>query len=93
ISKKLADLNTVIRPTLNVLDATRILVANGPQGGSVDDVKVHDTILASTDVVALDAFATDHFFGINPLDIGMIENSYNAGLGQMNLSKINVLKA
>jgi uncharacterized protein (DUF362 family) len=93
VSKKLADLNMVIKPTLNVLDATRILMANGPQGGSVDDVKVFDTILAATDVVAMDAFATDHFFGIKPSDIGMIENSYNAGLGQMNLSKIDVLKA
>ena len=93
VSKKLADLNTVIKPTLNVLDGTRILMANGPQGGSADDVKAFDTILASTDVVALDAFATDHFFGITPSDIGMIENSYNIGLGQMNLSKIDLLKA
>jgi uncharacterized protein (DUF362 family) len=93
VNKKLADLNTVIKPTLTVLDATRILLANGPQGGSVDDVKVHDTVLASTDVVALDSFATKHFYGINPIDIGMIENSYNIGLGQMDLSKINVLKA
>ena len=93
LSKKIADLNTIVRPTLNVLDATRVLMAGGPEGGSVEDVKAHNTVLASTDVVALDAFATKHFFDIDPADIGMIEASYNAGLGQMNLSKIDVLKA
>jgi uncharacterized protein (DUF362 family) len=93
LSKKIADLNTVIKPTLTVLDATRIIVSNGPQAGSADDVKVQDTVLASADVVALDAFATNHLYGITPRDIGMIEASYNAGLGQMELSKIKVLNA
>jgi len=44
IGQNLADLNTVIRPRLTVIDATRILLNNGPQGGSLSDVKVMDTV-------------------------------------------------
>ena len=36
IGQKLADLATVLRPTLNVIDATRMLMDNGPQGGRLD---------------------------------------------------------
>jgi len=34
-----ADLATFLRPSLTVLDATRVLVRNGPQGGNLDDAK------------------------------------------------------
>ena len=35
----IADLSTVIRPHLTVIDAFRILMPNGPTGGNLDDVK------------------------------------------------------
>ncbi|MCL7486666.1 MAG: DUF362 domain-containing protein [Desulfobulbaceae bacterium] len=61
IGQKLADLATVVQPTLTVIDATKILMANGPQGGDLKDVQIADTILASTDPVAADAYATTLF--------------------------------
>jgi uncharacterized protein (DUF362 family) len=90
IAQNLADLNTVIRPHLNVIDATRILLRNGPQGGSPYDVKVKDTVIASTDPVAADAYATT-LFGLKPEDIESTMAAYKMGLGEMVLSKVEII--
>ena len=39
LDESLVDLSMAIKPTLTILDAVRILTANGPQGGNLDDVK------------------------------------------------------
>jgi uncharacterized protein (DUF362 family) len=56
IDVSIADLATFMRPTLTVVDAVRVLLRNGPQGGNVDDTRRMDTVIASTDQVAADAF-------------------------------------
>jgi len=92
IENALADIHTVFKTTLNILDATRILLDNGPQGGNLKDVKILNKVLASTDKVALDAYATT-LFKLNPEDISITKVAYKRGLGEMNLSKVNVIKA
>ena len=42
IHRSIVDLAAMVKPTLTVLDATRVLMANGPTGGSLDDVKQVD---------------------------------------------------
>ena len=91
IGQRLADLNTVLRPTLTVIDATRILLRNGPVGGNLADVKTLDTLMASTDPVAADAYATT-LFDLKPEDIASTCAAYKAGLGEMDLKKVRVLK-
>ncbi len=91
IAQNLADLNAVMRPQLTVIDATRILLNNGPQGGSPYDVKVLDTVIACTDVVAADAYATT-LFGQRPEDIESTRAAFEMGLGQMDLSKVSIIK-
>jgi len=91
IGQKLADLNTVIRPKLTIIDATRILLRNGPQGGNLADVQVLDTIIASTDPVAADAYATT-LFGMKPEQIASTVAAYEMGLGEMDLSKISIVE-
>ena len=59
IHNVIADLAMMIRPTLVIGDATRILMRNGPTGGSPADVKPGGTILVSTDAVAIDAFGIE----------------------------------
>ncbi|MBU4229998.1 MAG: DUF362 domain-containing protein [Desulfurivibrionaceae bacterium] len=92
LGQKLADLATVIRPRLTVIDATRILLANGPQGGNLDDVRVLDTVIASVDPVAADAYATT-LFGLKPEEIESTVAAYKLGLGEMDLKKIRVVQA
>jgi uncharacterized protein (DUF362 family) len=92
LGQKLADLATVVRPKLTVIDATRILLRNGPQGGNIEDVRVLDTIVASTDPVACDAYATT-LFGLQPKDISSTVSAYKLGLGEMDLAKMRIIKA
>lgn len=55
----IADLALMMRPTFVVLDGTRVLYRSGPTGGSLDDVRSGDTIAASADSLAADAFGWD----------------------------------
>lgn len=88
----LADLNAHFKSHLTLIDATRILTAHGPQGGNIADVKVLNKVIASTDVVAADAFATT-LFGLKPSDIPVTVAAHKRGLGEMDLAKIRVVKA
>src|SRR5438105_2980368 len=56
IDVSVADLATFMRPTLVVVDATRVLLRNGPQGGNVDDTREMNTVIATTDQVAADSY-------------------------------------
>jgi uncharacterized protein (DUF362 family) len=89
LHQSIADLNSAVKPQLTVVDAIRILVNNGPTGGSLDDVKRMDTVIASADVVAADAYATT-LFGMKPADIGYIKYGVEMGLGKMDLKAMKV---
>ncbi len=56
-----SDFPLMIKPTLVVLDATRILTRNGPTGGSVSDLKPGNTIVVGTDMVAVDSYGYSLF--------------------------------
>ncbi len=89
LGQKLADLATVVKPQLTVVDATRMLMKNGPQGGRVKDVRKADTVVASTDPVAADAYVTT-LFGLRPEEISSTVAAHKMGLGEMNLDRISV---
>ena len=89
LHQSIADLGTVVKPQLTVIDATRILVANGPTGGNLDDVRQMDTVIASADVVAADAYAAT-LFDMTGADIGYITIADQLGLGTMDLTSINI---
>ena len=80
IHLSIVDLAAMVKPTLTIMDATRILLANGPTGGSLADVKQMDTIAVSSDEVALDAFGAG-LLGLSPSDLGFIVEGMKAGLG------------
>lgn len=92
LGQRIADLNTVLKPHLTVIDATRILLRNGPQGGDLKDVKILNSLIASTDIVAADAYATT-LFHLKPEEIESTQAAYQLGLGEMDLKKIKVVKA
>jgi uncharacterized protein (DUF362 family) len=90
VHQRIADLNLVVRPKLTIIDATRILLRNGPSGGSLKDVNVLDTLIASADTVAADAYATT-LFGMKPADVKSTTAAAKMGLGEMDLSKVKVV--
>jgi len=59
LHQNLADLNVMIRPTFNVLDATRVMIAGGPSGGRRDQVAEARTVVCGTSSVTVDAWAAD----------------------------------
>ena len=90
LHQNIADMNLILRPDLHVLDATRILLRNGPKGGRIEDVAVKNLVFAGTDPVALDALGTE-LFGMKPADIGYITRAHQAGRGEMDLGKIKIV--
>jgi len=90
IAESLADINSVIHSDLTLIDATRILVANGPQGGRLEDVEVRNTLIASPQVVTADAYAAT-LFGYLPQQIETILAGYKRGLGEIDLSRVQRL--
>lgn len=92
IEDALVDVNRVVKSHLTIIDATRVLLNHGPQGGNLKDVKVLNKVVASKDIVAADAYATT-FFGLNPLEISTTVTAAKRGMGEINLSRIKVIKA
>ncbi len=88
---KIVDINTVVKPQLTIIDAVRILTNNGPQGGSLDDVKRMDTIIAGVDPVAVDAYGAT-LFDIDPKQLGFLVVAQARGLGNMDLSSMKIEK-
>jgi uncharacterized protein (DUF362 family) len=91
IGQRTADLVSVVRPTLTVVDAVRVLTANGPTGGDLNDVERLDTVLASTDIVAADSYAAT-LFDLSGADIPYVQAEHAMGLGQMDLEKVRIRK-
>jgi uncharacterized protein (DUF362 family) len=87
IAESLVDINSVIHSDLTVIDATRILVANGPQGGRLEDVRHTETLIASPDIVAADAYAAT-LFNFKPEEIPTIVAAADRGLGVMDLKRV-----
>jgi uncharacterized protein (DUF362 family) len=91
LSRTIAELNAKLRPDLTVIDAIRILVANGPTGGSLGDVRRKDIVIACKDWVAADAYAT-RLFGKSPGYVPYIAAAATMGLGKASLSGLTVKK-
>jgi len=89
IGQTVADLASVIKPGLTIVDAVRILTANGPTGGNLADVVRKDTVIASSDMVAADSSAAT-LFGLSGTDIPYVRASAAMGLGKVHLGKLKV---
>ena len=87
----IADLAYVVRPTLVVADAYRVLKAGGPNGGSPDDISHPQQLIVGYDQVAADSYAAT-LIGLSGKDVGHIVKAYQRGLGEMDLDKVPVQK-
>jgi uncharacterized protein (DUF362 family) len=76
----ITDLADAFRPTLTVVDATRVMVRGGPQGGRMDDIVPVGAVAAGTDPVALDAWGAT-LLGAEPREIGHVVLAQGRGLG------------
>jgi len=94
INMSIADLASAIRPTLTVMDATRVLRRNGPTGGNLSDVSIENTVIAGTDIVSVEAYGL-RFLDLNVEDIPFIMMAEQRGIGtsdwkSKNIAELNV---
>jgi len=91
IGRKLVDLTDFISPELTVVDATRVLLRNGPQGGNLADVERRDTVLASTDSVLADTYACS-LLGVDPGELQNLVEAKAKGFGLSDLAKADIAR-
>lgn len=89
IDVSIADLAQFIQPTLTVIDATRILLRNGPQGGNIADAKDMHTVIASIDQVAADAYGCQ-LIGRTADEIPYLKMGQERGLGTMDWKSLRI---
>ena len=80
ISKVIVDINTVLKPTLTVIDGFVAMEGRGPTDGTPVNMNL---IIAGKDVVATDATAA-RVMGFEPLQVSHIRRAYEKGLGNIN---------
>ena len=91
LDEGIVDLQAYFKPALTVLDAYRILVRNGPQGGRPSDTQLVKTVVAGVDAVAVDTYGAS-FFGVRPEELLYLRLARERGLGQTQLDKLRVEK-
>ena len=89
INTSIADLASAIRPTLTVMDATRVLKRNGPTGGNISDVSIENTVVAGVDLVAIESYGL-RFLDLKVEDIPFITMADKRGIGISDWRSLNV---
>ncbi len=91
INDSVVELAVLMRPTLTVMDATRMLMRNGPTGGSLADVKRGDALAVSLDPVAVDAWAAT-LLGADPDQLAWLTLGQQKKLGVVDFKSLNLVE-
>lgn len=83
-----ADFSTLIKPSLIILDALRIMITSGPQGPG--KLEYPNQLVFGTDPVAVDAYAAT-LFGKQPFDVLYIKLAHDMGVGCGDLKQVQVV--
>jgi uncharacterized protein (DUF362 family) len=90
----IADLSLVLKPKLTIIDASSILVTNGPMGPG--EVEKMNTIIAGVDPVAVDTYGVGLAKWSNKkvevTNIKHIMAAHQMGLGNINLDQLQIKK-
>lgn len=89
IAQVCAELGAAFRPTLTVIDATRVLIGGGPTGGSLALVRPDDRLAVATDPVAAEAWGAS-LLGLTPQDLPHIAIAERLGLGSADWKAVEV---
>jgi len=88
----IADLAAAFRPALTVVDATRVMMRGGPQGGRIGDLRLEGAVAAGADPVLLDAWGAT-LLGADPRAIDHIVLAAGRGLGTLDLAALKEIHA
>jgi uncharacterized protein (DUF362 family) len=94
INHAIADLGTVIKPHLTILDATRALTSGGP--GGPGEVKKPNLIIAGVDPIAVDSYGVSvvPWYGQNfkGRQVEHLLISHQRGLGKIDIDQLKIFK-
>jgi len=94
LHQAIGDLPLAIRPQLNIIDASRVLLNGGPTGPGA--VIKDNRLFASNDILAVDAVVASRYdFGgksLPPKQIAHLEAAYQNGVGELDLNNIKIEK-
>ncbi len=79
-----SDFALMMKPTLVILDGMNVLMKNGPTGGRLSDVKPMGTVVAGTDMVAVDSYGYSHLLERDLSELTYIHKAHDRGLGNKN---------
>ncbi|HEX7570033.1 MAG TPA: DUF362 domain-containing protein [Verrucomicrobiae bacterium] len=79
-----SDFALMMKPTLVILDGMSVLMSNGPTGGRLSDVKPMNTIVAGTDMIAVDAYGYSHLLERDIAELTYLHKANDRGLGNIN---------
>jgi uncharacterized protein (DUF362 family) len=88
INTIISELACLVKPTLVILDGTRVMMTNGPTGGSVSDLRLANTVVASTDMVAADSFGCS-LLDLTVNDLPYLTKAERAGAGTTDYESLN----
>jgi uncharacterized protein (DUF362 family) len=86
IHEIISDLSLMIRPTLSILDGTRMLMRHGPTGGNPADVKKGNSVIVGTDPVGMDAWAYKNLLEREDELPAYLHKSEEKGTGKIDLT-------
>jgi uncharacterized protein (DUF362 family) len=89
LHQSIAEQLLYMKPVLNVVDAYRILTANGPRGSGLKDAKVIKYQLISTDIVAIDSLSTQ-IMEYKLDEVPYIKIAEGLGFGKSDTAKLNI---
>jgi uncharacterized protein (DUF362 family) len=89
LSRGIVELNTIVKPTINIIDATAKTVGSVGHAGKKQQIGA-SLLLVSTDVVAVDAVGCA-LMGIDPAEVGTVTLGAEAGLGESDLTRIDII--
>jgi len=89
LDQTIAELAALVRPSLTIVDATRVLMRNGPRGGNVADVREHGAVAVSADPVAIDAWATE-LLGARQDEVKYLALAAARGLGKLDFRAVGL---
>ncbi len=87
----IAELASMVKPTLVILDGIQSMVSNGPTGGSLDDLKATHTLVAGTDQVAVDALGAG-LLGKRAVELPYLVLAEKAGVGTVDYRSLKYVE-
>jgi uncharacterized protein (DUF362 family) len=77
----ISDFALMMKPTLVIADGRKLLMRNGPTGGSLNDVKKGDTMVVGLDHTAVDSWCVTKLLEKNRHEIIYLDKVIKRGLG------------